>query len=158
LIAWRRRRDTLVKRVLETTRALEGQDFRLIVYEDTISGAEHLALVKGEIRADTPVLVRMHAFHLLQDMLSAPSSLHKALAALNAEKNGVIVILRDPRKKLLSETLGDAPVSGNLRDYGIGAQILADLGVHQMILLTNTPKAIIGLEGYDLEVAGYREL
>lgn len=162
LIAWRRQKEKLVTRVLETTyTSPQGGDYQMVVFEDSLSGSEHLALIKGGMDASSPTLVRMHAFNLLTDALAVggDNKLQQAIAMMDKEESGVIVILRDPRKKLLSESLSEANTpSGNLRDYGIGAQILTDLGVKKMTLLTNTQKTVIGLEGYGLEIAGYREL
>ncbi|MCB1839453.1 MAG: 3,4-dihydroxy-2-butanone-4-phosphate synthase, partial [Alphaproteobacteria bacterium] len=114
-----------------------------------------------------PVLVRMHAVDILGDILGkgSESILHTAMERIAEEECGVIVILREPNPKSLTERLAQQEKIQNekakedtLRDYGIGAQILRDLGIRNMILLSNSPKNVIGLEGYDLHIHGQRAL
>jgi 3,4-dihydroxy 2-butanone 4-phosphate synthase/GTP cyclohydrolase II len=112
-------------------------------------------------------LVRMHALDVLHDVLGDSSHgkagiLHAAMKKIDAAGSGVVVLLREPRRTAASDGLklkrGEEPSSPILRDYGIGAQILADLGVRNMTLLTNSPKTIVGLEGYGLHIAGHRPI
>ncbi|MCC7305594.1 MAG: 3,4-dihydroxy-2-butanone-4-phosphate synthase [Alphaproteobacteria bacterium] len=169
LIAHRRRKECLVKRVYEgTLDSRFGGSFQMIVYANTLEYAEHIVLVKGDIAsAKSPVLVRMHSVDILGDILGkgGESILHKAMERIAQEGRGVIVILREPNPRNLTERLvqrekmqDQSPTAPGLRDYGIGAQILIDLGISDMILLSNSPKNVIGLEGYDLHIHGHRTL
>lgn len=155
LIAYRRKTEKLVARVAETDFTSKfGGDFKLIVYRNNIEYAEHIALVKGDI-SKQPVLVRMHQHHVLNDSLGAETggNLQKSMELIAKNGSGVIVLLRTPDKSAVSRMVSKAP--SELREYGIGAQILLDLGVKEMKLLTSSAKSIIGLEGYDLKVTEY---
>ncbi len=168
LISYRRRSEKLVSRVIESDfRSRHGGDFRLIIYSTTTSYAEHVALIKGDIDVSKPVLVRMHSLNMLQDMLgdaeAKGSLLADSMRAIEAAGSGIIVLLREPIKTSLSDhlrlKLGEAPiVPMDLRDYGIGAQILLDLGVREMILLSNARRSVVGLEGYGLSIVDYKSL
>lgn len=163
LIAWRRRKETLV-RCIETTRfhAPHGGEFELRVYVNTVTYAEHIALVKGTIDPERPHLVRMHTLNLLEDVLhdaESPrsGSLAAAMARIGEEGEGVIVIIREPQpdavSRLVAARRGASREDGQLRDYGVGAQILLDLGVRRMRLLTGSRKTVVvALEGYGLEI------
>ncbi|MDJ0683326.1 MAG: 3,4-dihydroxy-2-butanone-4-phosphate synthase [Alphaproteobacteria bacterium] len=170
LIAYRRRHDTLVERVSETDFTSDvGGAFRLIVYRNTVTGGEHIALVKGEITAEEPILARMHAVNIFNDILSDAEAgkggqLHSAMRKIGEAGSGVIVLIRESAPNTVSSLVramsGETPPDGapsgarELRDYGVGAQILLDLGVKQMRLLSNTEKTIVGLDGYGLSVVG----
>lgn len=168
LIAYRRRHEKLVERIYEgvfTSRY--GGDFNLCLYTNAVQYAEHVVLVKGDIDAasDEPVLVRMHALDVLSDVLGGgDASLQRSMEIIGEEGYGIVVLLREPNARRLSQkvmNMGAGMVhepSGRLLEYGIGAQILADLGVGRMILLTDHPKSVPGLEAYGLEIAGYRSL
>jgi len=173
LIAYRRRYDRIVERTLETDFASRfGGDFRLYVYTNRVAHAEHVALVKGDLHGDEPVLVRMHAMNVLDDVLGDAKSgrgeeLHAAMNEIGRAGRGVIVLIREPLPTSLSDSVqrrmnaGAPAKSGGpteLRDYGVGAQILLDLGVRRMILLTNRKKIIIGLDGYGLAIDGQRPI
>ncbi len=169
LISYRRRSEKLVKRVIESDfNSAFGGDFRMVIYSSTTEYAEHIALVKGDISATKPTLVRMHALNLLQDMLgdthpTTASHLQPAMEQISRAGSGVIVLIREPIRTAVSDRLrlriGEKPhAPESLRDYGIGAQILLDLGVRDMILLSNSKRPIIGLEGYGLTVQGYQPL
>ncbi|HWA47670.1 MAG TPA: 3,4-dihydroxy-2-butanone-4-phosphate synthase [Dongiaceae bacterium] len=173
LIAYRRRYDRIVERTLETDfKSRYGGDFKLYVYTNRVAHSEHVALVKGDIHGDEPVLVRMHAMNVLQDVLGDATSghgpeLHAAMTEIGRAGRGVIVLIREPLPTSLSDAVQrriGIPVSaGNgkpaeLRDYGVGAQILLDLGVRRMILLSNRKKIIIGLDGYGLSIDGQRPI
>ncbi len=158
LIAYRRKTEKLVKRIAETNFTSKfGGEFKLMVYRNEIEYAEHIALVKGDIKKQ-PVLVRMHQHNILHDSLGSErgGNLQKSMEIIDKEGAGVIVILRTPDRQAVSRAVADAP--SELREYGIGAQILLDLGVSDMTLLSSSAKSIIGLEGYDLKVAGYRKI
>jgi 3,4-dihydroxy 2-butanone 4-phosphate synthase/GTP cyclohydrolase II len=169
LIAYRRRSEKLVERSVETAfQSFNGGEFRMVVYGSKVGYAEHVALVKGDLTSGGPVLVRMHALNVLDDVLHDRTSGHggeleSAMRLIGAAGRGVVVLLREARPTSVSERLkarlGNRPDSMNeLRDYGVGAQILLDLGVREMILLSNTKRTIIGLEGYGLTVVGQRAL
>jgi 3,4-dihydroxy 2-butanone 4-phosphate synthase/GTP cyclohydrolase II len=168
LIAYRRRTERLVKREIETQfKSRVGGDWTLYVYTDTVTSQEHLALAKGDIAAGGPVMVRMHQVNIFADMFMSEDSprtgwLHKTMEMIDAYGCGVVVALRDTMfGKQIAGTIA-AKLRGEeitrLIDYGVGAQILADLGVHNMILITNTSKHIIGLEGYGLKVVEQRSI
>lgn len=165
LISYRRRSEKLVTRVIESDFTSRfGGDFRMIIYTATLEYAEHIALVKGNINTDKPVHVRMHSLNLLQDLLGDASGSGSLLQASMQEiqqiGSGVVVLIREPIRTSVSDhvrlMLGRQPLSPmDLRDYGIGAQILLDLGIRDMILLSNSKRAIIGLEGYGLTITDY---
>ena len=165
LIAHRRRTEMLVRRVQEgTIHHAAGGEWKLIVYANTVEYTEHLVLLKGDLNGPGPIPVRMHQVDLLDDMTGGPHwiSLHRAMSIIAEEGRGAVVLLREPRKTALSERV--AKLDGvnrpqrQLRDYGIGAQILLDLGVRDMVLLSNTRRTIIGLEGYGLNVVDQRPI
>jgi len=168
LIAYRRRYDRIVERVVESElNSRFGGAFRMIVYRNTVAYAEHVALVKGDIEADRPTLVRMHALNVLEDVLAGGPAdrggLHDAMTLIGEEGAGVVVLIREPRATSLSDrvkaSLGESPShSGQLRDYGVGAQILLDLGVRDMALLTNSNRTVVGLEGYGLKIVERRPI
>ena len=165
LIAHRRRTERLVVRRHETTlRHAVGGDWHMLVYANTVDGSEHLVLTKGDVASPAPVLVRMHLVDLVSDMLGGPqsSALHGAMEAVAAEGRGAIVLIRDQRPGALSERLrgleGPPRPQAFLREYGIGAQILVDLGVRDMVLLSNHRRTVIGLEGYGLNTVDQRPI
>ncbi|MAR55690.1 MAG: 3,4-dihydroxy-2-butanone-4-phosphate synthase [Rickettsiales bacterium] len=171
LIAWRRRQEKLVECVQSAPHHLvDGTEMQLHVYANRLQYAEHLALVKGDpsTYAD-PVPVRMHALNFVPDVLgdatdAKSGELQDALADLAARECGVLVLLRDAQPQAVSDWVrrkqGESPIAdGYLRDYGIGAQILLDLGVKDMILLSNSPqRSVVGLEGYGLRIHGQQEI
>ena len=167
LIGHRRRTERLVKRVTEghIEHAIGGE-WHLVVYTNTLDYAEHLAMVKGDVaRSGDPTLVRMHAADLMHDIVGGTGTrdLHAAMAMIAEAGRGVVVLLRDGRTTNVSEqvTRGgrDRRVAPpEIRDYGIGAQILSDLGVRDMVRLSDNPRPIVGLEGYGLRVAETRPL
>lgn len=164
LIAYRRRTEKLVRRVEEgEVEQAIGGTWRAIVYESTAAPGEHLALVKGDVSTDAPVLVRMHAASLFREIVSGRGlgDLHAAMRVIDAAGRGVVVLLRDPRPDALSIRLKRGPshaIAPEIRDYGIGAQILDDLGVKRIIRLSNNPRPLIGLEGYGLQVLETRPI
>ncbi|MCB9983156.1 MAG: 3,4-dihydroxy-2-butanone-4-phosphate synthase [Rhodospirillales bacterium] len=165
LIAYRSAREMLVECIHEDTLVSRyGGLFRFMLYASTVQYAEHAVLVKGDIRsAKEPVLVRMHAVNVMNDVLGAgeDSTLHAAMEMIGEAECGVVVILRESRADALSRRLkGQVQSSegGALRRYGIGAQILKDLGVSEMVLLTDHPKNVVGLEGYGLYITDYKSI
>ena len=164
LIGHRRRTEKLVRRVQEgEVEQAIGGTWRAVVYESTAAPGEHLALVKGDVSTDAPVLVRMHAASLFREIISGRGlgDLHAAMRMIDAAGRGVVVLLRDPRPDALSIRLkrgATNAIAPEIRDYGIGAQILEDLGVKRIIRLSNNPRPLIGLEGYGLQVLETRPL
>lgn len=165
LIAYRRRFDRTIERVVETElNSRFGGDFRMIIFGSTLEGTEHVALVKGDVEGDAPVMVRMHAVNILEDLLGdhhrqRGGGLQQAMEMIGAAERGVVVLIRETRATNLSERIAaeigakaDGGDGGQLRDYGVGAQILLDLGVKNLILLTNSPKRVVGIEGYGLNI------
>lgn len=162
LIAYRRRHEQLVERILETDLdSRHGGTFRMMVYVNRVHYAEHIALVKGDIQNGEPVMVRMHAMNVLGDVLgdkhvAGGEDLHSAMRMVEEAGRGVVVLVREARPTSLSERvrehIGEPTAAKPLRDYGVGAQILLDLGVRNMILLTNSRRTIVGLDGFGLQV------
>jgi 3,4-dihydroxy 2-butanone 4-phosphate synthase/GTP cyclohydrolase II len=166
LIGYRRIHDHLVERRAEAEIETEHGAFKLVVFVNTLDGDEHVALVRGEPRADTPTLVRMHRVDFGADVIGErgrSGRIDKALEIIAGEPDGgVIVMLRNRDPESLVKRFGAAPVpepeDRALREYGIGAQILRELGVRSMILLTGgQPQKIVGLDGYGLSVEGWRD-
>ena len=163
LIEYRRRNDRLVERTDElNVKVLDG--FKTLIYRSKIDGSQHLALVKGEFNEDEEILVRMHHLNIFNDIFDADKKniLPKVIKKIDEAQKGVIVIIRqqnEPLSSLLQDELapGDNK-QAKLRNYGIGAQILLDIGVKKMRLLTNSKKSVIGLEGYGLKICGYRKI
>ena len=169
LIAYRRRYDHDVVKVSEATFVSRyGGDWRAVSYHNRAVGNRTVALVKGEIPVGTPALVRMHQLDLFRDTLGEESAqrglLQSAMQVIADEGSGVIVLINHSPPDTLSWTVenksraaaaGESEMKG-LRDYGIGAQILAELGVHEMILLTNTAQTPVALAGYGLTIVGQR--
>jgi 3,4-dihydroxy 2-butanone 4-phosphate synthase/GTP cyclohydrolase II len=143
----------------------------MMIYANTISNIEHIALVKGDISGGSPVMVRMHALDLMADLLGEVSEkrvgneLSAAMQMIADQGRGVVVVLREASTSSLTAMVSqkilaqaDGSLSRDLRDYGVGAQILSDLGVSQMVLLSNTRPNVVSLEGYDLEIADWQPL
>lgn len=165
LIAYRHRHDRLVKCVAETKlESWHGGEWVAKTYANTAEYSEHMVLQKGRIEPGKPTLVRVHTQSMFTDMFAEKGNragqLQRAMDVIGEEGAGIIVIIRDGSPTAISEQMrakgqGEPIV---LRDYGIGAQILVDLGVTDMILLTNQHRNIVGIEGYGLHVVGERAI
>ena len=166
LIAYRRRHDHLVECRAESAFISEyGGEWTVRAYRDSSQNAEHLVLQKGRVDPSKPTLVRVHPTSPLLDILGEKGErsgqLRRAMEIIGEEGAGIIVLLVDNmpgRFERLVATRGRHEDSGEQRDYGVGAQILADLGVHDMILLTNSHRTYVALDGYGLEAVGTRPL
>jgi len=159
LIAHRRRTEKLIRRSGEgSVTDGAGHQWRMVSFENSLDHVEHLALIKGDIAADEPLLVRMHAISTIDDILGGDHirDLRRAMAQIAEAGRGVVVLIRETRPDAVSARLAQitsgARTGSVLRDYGIGAQILNDLGVRDMILLSNHKRALIGLDGYGLNI------
>lgn len=172
LIEYRRQNEKLVEVILRQKFVSKiGGEFDAIIYRSKIDGIEHIALLKGKIDETTPILVRMHHLNILSDCLDDAKNprsqiLNKALKKISKEKSGVIVLIRQPNESILHllrseknplQNLGQSKEK-ELRNYGIGAQILSDLGIKKMLLLTNSKKSVVGLEGFEIKICGYRKV
>jgi len=165
LIAYRRLNDRYIDRVHEAAFDVRaGAGFRLVVFRNRLDGVEHAALVKGEINADTATLVRVHRIDFAADVMGGYGQraglIDRALGEIEAEGAGVLVLLRDLVPDVLSRRVkGEPPEQerdDELRVIGLGSQILRELGVGRMVVLSNTPQRLVGLEGYGLSIDGWR--
>jgi len=171
LIAYRRRHDRMVEKKAEMSFTSRwGGQWKARTYFNKATGDENLALVKGHIDPEKPTLVRMHTLSIFADIFGEESDraelLHRSMEIIAEEGAGVIVVINRPMQRLMSRAMeikqevrdgGEAPLE-ELRDYGVGAQILAELGVHDMILLTNTRHSLVALEGYGINIVGERAI
>jgi len=169
LIAYRRRYDHLVE--LQSEAKFEsrwGGEWTTRAYRNTATGTEQIALVKGRLDTSKPVLVRMHALSPFADVFGEAGErgqlLAKSMEMIAAEGAGVVVVINRPRQDGFTTAVRlkageDVRVDmEELRDYGVGAMILAELGVHDMVLLTNTHHTLVGLDGYGLSIVGERRI
>ncbi|WP_374274140.1 3,4-dihydroxy-2-butanone-4-phosphate synthase [Brevundimonas sp.] len=169
LIAYRRRTERFVERVMDTPfESVHGGPFRLMLYRNTIEGAEHVALVHGRTEPGKPTLVRMHQIDFAADLLGHVEDrqdyVPRALKAISQHPEpGVVVFLRDPALHGLAERLaGPDEATGaperSLKAYGVGAQILLDLGVRDMIVMSASRPNPTAIEGYGLRIVGWRDM
>jgi 3,4-dihydroxy 2-butanone 4-phosphate synthase/GTP cyclohydrolase II len=167
LIAYRRRREHLMVRMLEIPFPSIYGDFRMVIYRNTLDQSEHVVLIKGEIDPDRPCMVRMHQVDITVDLLGHADARHsyvpRALATISAfDGPGVAVFIRESSPSSLSDRLGHGyrayQHKSAMRDYGTGAQILLDLGVRNMILLTSSAAKLVAVEGYGLNIIERRAI
>jgi len=166
LIAYRRRHDRLVEKRSEAKFSSRwGGEWRALTFYNKATGTEQVALVKGSITPDKPTLVRMHALSPLNDLFGEEgprgAMLEQSMRIIGEEGAGVVVVISKPVMDVFTRAVeakaGRAPKDmEELRDYGVGAQILTELGVADMILLTNTHHTLVGLDGYGLSIVGER--
>jgi 3,4-dihydroxy 2-butanone 4-phosphate synthase / GTP cyclohydrolase II len=162
LIAYRRRREKLIERLYSAPFESEySDDLRLHIYASKLEYTEHLAIVKGDVAAHSAPLVRMHTVDIIADLLldktcAKSGELQQAMQTISQSECGVLVLIRNLQNDILSKRFlhGERPPK-DIREYGIGAQILQDLGITKMQLMTNNPKHVIGLDGYGLEIVNY---
>ncbi len=164
LIEYRMRNDHLVEKASESDFTSDyGGEWRAMTYRNKVDGTTNIVLQKGHVIPDEPTLVRMHSISIFDDVLgqSGPRkrTLQRSMAEIGRVGRGLIVLLMPGDPASLQHEIGGTPQKiGELRSYGIGAQILADLGVHEMTLLTNAHRNVVGLEGYGLQVTGERAI
>jgi 3,4-dihydroxy 2-butanone 4-phosphate synthase/GTP cyclohydrolase II len=169
LIAYRTLHDHMIDKIVERPfESAYGEGFRIVVFRNRLNDAEYPALVKGEVKPDKPTLVRVQRADVSNDLLGAAGPRHdrlpRALKQLAAEEGAAVMVLvwdRGPHS--LSKAIGGDYDRSDpehrdrmLREYGVGAQILRELGVRQMVLLSDSPQQIVGLEGYGLTLVGWR--
>lgn len=172
LIEYRRKNERLVE-LTNTTKFSckiddKEEEFDLLIYKSKVDEIEHIVLKKGEISRNGANLVRMHHLNIFSDCLfeaknSRTESLQKALKSISKNGSGVVVIIRQFNESLLNlfnqgKEKSNFDKEQELRNYGTGAQILLDLGIKDMILLTNSKKSVIGLEGYGIKICQYQEM
>jgi 3,4-dihydroxy 2-butanone 4-phosphate synthase/GTP cyclohydrolase II len=165
LIAYRRVQERLVEKLAETPFEVKGgKGFKLVVFRNKLDGVEHAALVKGEIAADKSTLVRVHRIDFAADVMGGYGGraglIERAVAEIEKEGAGVVVLLRDLVPDALSRRLSGEPLEIEEDDVrrviGLGAQILRELGVGRMTVLAGAPQKLVGLDGYGLSVDGWR--
>ncbi|MDJ0809112.1 MAG: bifunctional 3,4-dihydroxy-2-butanone-4-phosphate synthase/GTP cyclohydrolase II [Desulfobacterales bacterium] len=174
LVEYRMRKESFVRRAAETLIPTLAGEFQIVVYENDVDQLTHIALVKGEVKPEQPTLVRVHSECLTGDVFGSMrcdcgDQLHQAMQKIDGEGSGVVLYLRQEGRGIglvnkikayalqeegldtveANEELG---FKSDMRNYGIGAQMLVDLGVRQMRLMTNNPKKMVGLEGYGLSI------
>jgi len=163
LIKYRLKNDRIVKPSFTSElKTISGGSFKSVVFVNQADNSEHLALIKGKIKNDKPTLVRMHSINVFDDIYSAEKilELHKAIEIIDREGSGAVVMLQNPNPTIISERLkiNQEESQPTFRGYGIGAQILLELGINEMIVLSNTEQTLIGLEGYGLTIAERRAI
>ena len=163
LISYRLRKENLIKLKKTSTINLNNQKFKIYVFENSIDGSEHFALVKGKVNKSKSPRVRVISSNVVHNYLikqQLPNSFNKTLNYFKKFNNCVLVFIKDSNLKSVTQTLKDYKnkdfyKKGNdklIRNYGIGAQIIKDLNIKKMILITKSPKKVIGLEGYDIKI------
>ena len=164
LIAYRRKNDHLVEKVTQSSFTSDyGGEWKAMTYRNKIDGSVNVVLQKGHVTPGDPTLVRMHSISIFHDLLGQAGPrkriLQRSMAEIGAAGTGLIVLLMPTDSAALTAEIGGTPkIEMDLRAYGIGAQILADLGVHDMTLLTNAHRNVVGLDGYGINIVGERAI
>jgi 3,4-dihydroxy 2-butanone 4-phosphate synthase/GTP cyclohydrolase II len=168
LIEYRRKKDKLIEMVSSQKFISNiAGEMELRIYRSKIDNIEHIALIKGSIDSNNPTLVRMHHLNIITDCLEDKQNprsglLQKSLKIINKKQNGVVVIIRQPQEKITDLLLGQQSTPNSsqktLRNYGTGAQILIDLGIKKLTLLSNSKKSIIGLDAFGIKICGYKKI
>ncbi|MEY4160382.1 MAG: 3,4-dihydroxy-2-butanone-4-phosphate synthase [Pseudomonadota bacterium] len=171
LIAYRRRHDRMVEKRSELTfESRWGGTWKVCTFQNKATGDETMALVKGRIDPSEPTLVRMHTLSMFSDIFGEDGErahlLERSMEIIAEAGSGVIVVINRPMDKMMTRVIeikegarkGDTPDIEELRDYGVGAQILSELGIHDMVLLSNTHHSLVALEGYGLNIVGERPI
>lgn len=171
LIAYRRKHDRMVEMRRELTfNSNWGGQWRARTYFNKATGDETMALVKGHVDPDKPTLVRMHTLSIFADIFGEEGDradlLHRSMEIIGEEGAGVIVVINRPMQRLMSKAIemkadyrnGGSPQIEEMRDYGVGAQILAELDIHDMVLLSNTQHTLVALEGYGINIVGQKPI
>jgi 3,4-dihydroxy 2-butanone 4-phosphate synthase/GTP cyclohydrolase II len=164
LIEYRRRNDHLVECISQSPFTSDyGGEWTAKTYRDKVEGAVHVVLQKGHIIPDQPTLVRMHGISIFSDVLGQPGpskrALQRSMIEIGKEGAGIIVLLMPTDPEQLNREISGAISSAmDLRNYGIGAQILADLGIHEMILMTNSHRNVVAIDGYGLNIVDQRSI
>ncbi len=163
LIEYRRKHDHLVEKVSDAPFTSDyGGEWRAMTYRNKIDGTSSIVLQKGHIDPATPTLVRMHGMSVFSDILGQPGprkrALQRAMKEIGDAGAGVIVLLMPSNADSLQRELSGEKPDMDLRNYGIGAQILSDLGIHDMTLLTNSHRNVVGLDGYGINIVGERPI
>jgi 3,4-dihydroxy 2-butanone 4-phosphate synthase/GTP cyclohydrolase II len=162
LIEYRRKNEKLIElKDRSEFESISAGKFEMLTYINRLDGIEHIVLKKGEIKPDQANLVRMHHFKILSDVLDDKNNeksglLQRSLKIICENGNGVVVIIRNPQESLTEKK--EEEQNKILRNYGVGAQILLDLGIKNLTLLTNSQKSIIGLDGYGIKISGYKPI
>lgn len=164
LIEYRRKNEQLVEAVFsQEIHSDNGLNFNLIAYKSKVDNIEHIALVKGKIDSEKPVLVRMHHLNIFSDCLGFDQNygskiLEKSIKRISQEDSGAIVLIRQTNERVEDLLNRQINKSNILRNYGVGAQILLDLGIKNIRLLTKSKKSVIGIDGYGLKISEYVDI
>lgn len=157
LIEYKLKEDKFVKCIKVDEVILNKSVFKMYVYKNLIDKTEHLAFVKGIVDSKKNILVRMHSLNIFSDLLSDKTSeLQKSISIISKSNSGAIVIIRNPKKEFNKRNSNNKNINKEkiLKEYGVGAQILIDLGIRKITLLTKSRKNIVGIDGFGLEVNG----
>ncbi len=169
LISYRRRHENFLKRTFEKSFDSKSTGFwRMIIYKSLIDDVEHIALIKGVITSSKTTMVRVHSFNPLIDLFdetdyNIDNPIKKAMKKISKNNNGILIIINDSYKDFLTKKIKISSLDNinnnmDLRQYGVGAQILSDLGVKKMTLLSNSKKIAAGLKGFDLSIINWEKL
>ncbi len=161
LIEYKLKKDKFVKCIKTDNLFLSKfGEFKMFIYKNLIDGNEHLALIKGKVNRNKNVLVRMHSLNILSDLLDLKNNdLEKSLDIISKNDSGVIVIIRNPEKEMKKKELRNLNSKSKiLKEYGVGAQILIDLGIRKITLLTKSSKNIVGIDGFGIEINGTKKI